>query len=87
MKQNRHIVDQIIAKLRGADVELGKGKIVDRFPSTTLLRFQQAIHVSQEREDSERHQSLWHNSSSSALFLWTILNSAGLQVSGIVSIR
>ena len=26
MKQNRHTVDQIIAKLRRADVELGKGK-------------------------------------------------------------
>jgi transposase len=25
MKQNRHTVDQIIAKLRRADVELGKG--------------------------------------------------------------
>ena len=28
MKQNRHTVDQIIAKLRRADVELGKGKKV-----------------------------------------------------------
>jgi len=28
MKQNRHSVDQIIAKLRRADVELGKGKKV-----------------------------------------------------------
>ncbi len=28
MKQNRHSVDQIIAKLRQADVELGKGKKV-----------------------------------------------------------
>jgi len=28
MKQNRHTVDQIIAKLRRADVELGKGKTV-----------------------------------------------------------
>ncbi len=28
MKQNRHTVDQIIAKLRHADVELGKGKKV-----------------------------------------------------------
>ena len=28
MKQNRHSVDQIIAKLRRADVELGKGKRV-----------------------------------------------------------
>jgi transposase-like protein len=26
MKQNRHTVDQIIAKLRRADIELGKGK-------------------------------------------------------------
>ena len=26
MKQNRHTVDQIISKLRRADVELGKGK-------------------------------------------------------------
>ena len=28
MKKNRHTVDQIIAKLRRADVELGKGKKV-----------------------------------------------------------
>ena len=28
IKQNRHTVDQIIAKLRRADVELGKGKKV-----------------------------------------------------------
>jgi len=28
MKQNRHTVDQIIASLRRADVELGKGKKV-----------------------------------------------------------
>ncbi len=28
MKQNRHTVDQIISKLRQADVELGKGKKV-----------------------------------------------------------
>lgn len=28
MKQNRHTVEQIIAKLRRADVELGKGKKV-----------------------------------------------------------
>jgi len=28
MKQNRHTVDQIIPKLRRADVELGKGKKV-----------------------------------------------------------
>jgi putative transposase len=28
MKQNRHSVDQIISKLRRADVELGKGKKV-----------------------------------------------------------
>ncbi len=28
MKQNRHSVDQIITKLRRADVELGKGKKV-----------------------------------------------------------
>jgi len=28
MKQNRHTVDQIIAKLRRADIELGKGKKV-----------------------------------------------------------
>ena len=28
MKQKRHTVDQIIAKLRRADVELGKGKKV-----------------------------------------------------------
>jgi transposase-like protein len=28
MKQNRHTVDQIIAKLRRADVEIGKGKKV-----------------------------------------------------------
>ena len=28
MKQNRHTVDQIIAKLRRADVELGQGKKV-----------------------------------------------------------
>ena len=28
MKQNRHSVDQIIAKLRRADVELGRGKKV-----------------------------------------------------------
>ncbi len=28
MKQNRHTVDQVIAKLRRADVELGKGKKV-----------------------------------------------------------
>ncbi len=28
MKQNRHTVDQIIVKLRRADVELGKGKKV-----------------------------------------------------------
>ena len=28
MKQNRHTLDQIIAKLRRADVELGKGKKV-----------------------------------------------------------
>jgi len=28
MKQNRHSVDQIIGKLRRADVELGKGKKV-----------------------------------------------------------
>ena len=28
MSQNRHTVDQIIAKLRRADVELGKGKKV-----------------------------------------------------------
>ncbi len=28
MKSNRHTVDQIIAKLRRADVELGKGKKV-----------------------------------------------------------
>ena len=28
MKQNRHTVDQIIARLRRADVELGKGKKV-----------------------------------------------------------
>jgi hypothetical protein len=26
MKKNRHTVDQIIVKLRRADVELGKGK-------------------------------------------------------------
>ena len=28
MKQNRHTLDQIIAKLRRADVELGKGRKV-----------------------------------------------------------
>ena len=28
MKQNRHTIDQIISKLRQADVELGKGKKV-----------------------------------------------------------
>ena len=28
MKQNRHTVDQIIAKLRRADVDLGKGNKV-----------------------------------------------------------
>ena len=28
IKQNRHTVDQIIAKLRRADIELGKGKKV-----------------------------------------------------------
>tara|TARA_B100000809_G_C14963904_1_gene468442 strand:+ start:700 stop:834 length:135 start_codon:yes stop_codon:yes gene_type:complete len=28
MKKNRHTVDQIIAKLRRADVEIGKGKKV-----------------------------------------------------------
>ena len=30
MKKNRHTVDQIIAKLRRADVELGKGKKVPK---------------------------------------------------------
>jgi len=28
MKQNRHTIDQIISKLRQADIELGKGKKV-----------------------------------------------------------
>jgi hypothetical protein len=30
MPQKRHTVDQIVAKLRKADVELGKGKTVTR---------------------------------------------------------
>ena len=34
MPQKRHTVDQIVAKLRKADVELGKGKIQD--PSTGI---------------------------------------------------
>ncbi len=34
MKQNRHSVDQIIAKLRRADVELGKGRKVPEICKT-----------------------------------------------------
>ena len=33
MKQKRHSVDQVIAKLRRADVELGKGKRSRKFAS------------------------------------------------------
>ena len=41
MKQNRHSVDQIIAKLRRADVELGKGKKVPEVCKTLGITGQQ----------------------------------------------
>ena len=47
MKQNRHTVEQIIAKLRRADVELGKGKKVPEvckileIPDQTYYRWRQ----------------------------------------------
>ena len=38
MKQKRHSVDQVIAKLRRADVELGKGQKVPKFASCWASR-------------------------------------------------
>ncbi len=37
MKQNRHTVDQIISKLRQADIELGKGKKVPEVCKTLQI--------------------------------------------------
>ena len=47
MPQKRHTVDQIVAKLRKADVELGKGKKVPEIPNAQQYQeYQDSFHGS-----------------------------------------